>query len=80
MVLDIDWTIWDVRSRDAQGDASGTIRWYLGDRQGSVRDLATAAGADAGHLAYDAFGDITAASANLTSAPAFAFDGMRLET
>ena len=42
----------------ARTDSSGTTAWYLTDRLGSVRDLASTSGAALDHLAYDAYGNI----------------------
>ena len=46
----------------ARTDASGTTVWYLTDRLGSVRDLASTSGGLLDHLAYDAYGNIVSES------------------
>ena len=46
----------------ARTDSSGTTAWYLTDRLGSVRDLASTSGAALDHLAYDAYGNIVSES------------------
>ena len=46
----------------ARTDASGTTAWYLTDRLGSVRDLASTSGGLLDHLAYDAYGNIVSES------------------
>ena len=46
----------------ARTDASGTTAWYLTDRLGSVRDLASTSGTALDHLAYDAYGNIVSES------------------
>src|SRR5262249_34561316 len=43
----------------AHVDASGTVRWDLGDHLGSVRAVVSAAGAVLVELSYDAFGTQT---------------------
>ena len=46
----------------ARTDSSGTTAWYLTDRLGSVRDLASTSGTALDHLAYDAYGNIVSES------------------
>ena len=46
----------------ARTDSGGTTAWYLTDRLGSVRDLASTSGAALDHLAYDAYGNIVSES------------------
>jgi len=46
----------------ARTDASGTTAWYLTDRLGSVRDLASTSGTALDHLTYDAYGNIVSES------------------
>ena len=46
----------------ARTDSSGTTAWYLTDRLGSVRDLASTSGGLLDHLAYDAYGNIVSES------------------
>jgi RHS repeat-associated protein len=46
----------------ARTDSGGTTAWYLTDRLGSVRDIASSAGANLDHIAYDGFGNIVSES------------------
>jgi len=46
----------------ARTDSGGTTAWYLTDRLGSVRDLASTNGTALDHLAYDAYGNIVSES------------------
>jgi RHS repeat-associated protein len=46
----------------ARESASGSVAWYLGDREGSVRDLVNNSGAVIDQIAYDAFGKKTSES------------------
>ena len=54
---------------DGQGElwarvaSSGGAAWLLQDRLGSLRDVANASGVAIDHIDYDAFGNVTAASA-----------------
>ena len=43
----------------ARTDGGGTTAWYLTDKQGTVRDVATTAGTVLDHVAYDGFGNVT---------------------
>ncbi|WP_182830416.1 RHS repeat-associated core domain-containing protein, partial [Tautonia rosea] len=42
----------------ARTSAAGTTAWYLTDRLGSVRDLASTSGTVINHVAYDGFGKV----------------------
>ena len=53
----------------ADENGSGTVSWYLGDDQGTIRDVVQYnSGTDAttivDHLKYDSFGNITAQSSS----------------
>uniref|UniRef100_UPI0036F2CDB1 RHS repeat-associated core domain-containing protein n=1 Tax=Tautonia marina TaxID=2653855 RepID=UPI0036F2CDB1 len=46
----------------ARTSAAGTSAWYLTDRLGSVRDLASTSGTVINHVAYDGFGKVLSES------------------
>jgi len=59
-------------------DASNAVDWYLTDRLGSVRDIASNAGQVLDHLDYTPFG-VKAAETNPSQTGQLTFDGMRFQ-
>jgi RHS repeat-associated protein len=62
----------------ARTSAGGTTAWYLPDKLGSVRDIASSAGAVIDHIVYDSFGNILSES-NATNGDRFKFAGMEYD-
>jgi RHS repeat-associated protein len=58
----------------ARTTAAGTSAWYLTDRLGSVRDLASTSGSVINHVAYDGFGKVLSET-NPANGDRFKFTG-----
>jgi RHS repeat-associated protein len=63
----------EILARTASG---GTTAWYLADRLGSVRDIASASGTAIDHIAYDSFGNVLSETSP-GSGDRFKFAGMQ---
>lgn len=62
----------------ARTSAAGTTAWYLTDRLGSVRDVASTAGAVIDHVAYDSYGKVTSETSP-SNGDRFKFTGRELD-
>jgi RHS repeat-associated protein len=62
----------------ARTSASGTSAWYLTDRLGSVRDIASTSGTVIDHVVYDTYGNIVSES-NATNGDRFKWAGMAFD-
>ncbi len=60
----------------ARTSAAGTTAWYLTDRLGSLRDLASTSGTVINHVAYDGFGRVVSESSP-ANGDRFKFTGRR---
>ena len=63
----------------ARTDSSGTTAWYLTDRLGTVRDIASSAGTVIDHLSYDSFGGVLSESTP-ANGDRFKFTGRELDS
>jgi RHS repeat-associated protein len=63
----------------ARLSAGGTAAWYLPDREGSVRDITSAAGSIQDTLVYGGFGDLVSES-NPSAGDRFGFTGRERDT